>query len=282
MPRNPLLPWSEGDPTVNARAEAIRLLKQAPFVRQLRRWRYHQIFARTRVWANLHWGTFASFDEAMKAAPATLHAGYREAPDRYRHKLDALEPSDYPVLFWMGKLLGEARSVVDLGGNVGVTYHAFRRYLRYPEELRWTVVDLPAVLAEGRSVASSRPSGGLQFAAALREVEHSEIFLASGSLQFIAGTMADHLAQLRERPTHLVLNKLPLHEGATVVTLQNTGDSFAPCWLYNARELISSIEALGYELVDRWSCADRSLYVPFDERSVPAFSGLYFRERARQ
>jgi putative methyltransferase (TIGR04325 family) len=182
----------------------------------------------------------------------------------------------------MGKLLGDASSVVDLGGNVGVTYHGFRRYLLYPQELRWTVVDLPAVIAEGRSVASSRPSAGLRFAASLREVERSEIFLASGSLQFIAGTMAEHLAQLRERPSHLILNKLPLHDGATAVTLQNTGDSFAPCWLYNARELISSIEGLGYELVDRWSCADRSLYVPFDDRNVPAFSGLYFRERSRQ
>ena len=262
------------------RVDAIRLLKEAPGVRQLRQWRYRQIFARTRVWANLHWGTFPSFAEALKAAPATLQPGYHESSDRYRHKLDALEPSDYPVLFWMGRLLAEVTSVVDLGGNIGVTYHAFRRYVRYPDELWWTVVDLPEVIEAGRSIAAGRPSAGLRFAASIDEVERSEIFLASGSLQFIPGGIDLHLARLRDRPAHLILNKLPLHDGSTVVTLQNTGASFAPCWLYNARALITSIEALGYELVDRWTCADRSLYVPFDDRNVPAFTGLYFRDRS--
>ena len=109
-----------------------------------------------------------------------------------------------------------------------------------------------------------------------------DVVLASGSLQYLDDP-AQWLATLSQRhggPTHVLVNRVPLYEGETFVTLQNAGAVCYPQHVFNRADFFGSIARLGYELVDVWDDEVDSCRVPFHpERSIRAYKGLYFRRR---
>lgn len=101
-------------------------------------WR-HQ-FAHARQ-AHLFLGVYQSHEAAMAAAPPTAPLSYDNSASA-RLYLDRMEVDDYdyPALHWIGDGLRRGlRSLVDVGGSVGIKFYAFRRMLDYPAELRWLV-----------------------------------------------------------------------------------------------------------------------------------------------
>ncbi|WP_380058335.1 hypothetical protein ACFE33_06705 [Falsihalocynthiibacter sp. SS001] len=60
-----------------------------------------------------------------------------------------IAPWDYPILYWLRRLLAEDGSVLDAGGHMGTKFIAFQDYLELTG-VNWTVYDLEAVVTEGR------------------------------------------------------------------------------------------------------------------------------------
>jgi len=106
-----------------------------------------------------------------------------------------------------------------------------------------------------------------------------DVFLAAGSLQYLEASLGTILESLHTRPRHLLINKTPLVEGDSVVTLQGIGVSFCPYHLFNRRAFLEPLERLGYELVDSWENAEQSCQIPFSVQRVDAYSGLYLRHK---
>ncbi|HXK17565.1 MAG TPA: methyltransferase, TIGR04325 family, partial [Polyangiaceae bacterium] len=185
-------------------------------------------------WPGAYRGVYPSFEAARAAAPkAKLGFDHVELTHLYDDRLEKAFSSDYPVLFWLTKLLGEKRAVFDWGGHVGVSYYAYQKYLHLPHDLRWKVCEVPEIAKAGAQRAAEKGETRLSFTTEPRDASGFDILLAAGSLQFMEKPLAAELEQLPERPAHLLINKLPLYDGEDFVTLQNTIHSFNPCKVQN-------------------------------------------------
>lgn len=258
-----------------------RKLGRAPLLRPLLARDYEDRFARNRS-LNLFRGVYASFAEATRSAPAELPLGYDhpEPAGMYRERLERIYTNDYPVLFWLGRLLPHVRRLFELGGHVGVAYHAYARHLAYPAGLRWTVCDVPAVAEAGRALALERGARGLDFTSRYEDADGADLFFASGSLQYLERPLAAWLSDMEAPPRHLLLNLLPLHPDRTFVTLQSIGTAYCPYLVQERGAFLRSLEALGYALVDAWDNPDKGCDVPFHEdHSVRGYSGLYLERK---
>ena len=227
------------------------------------------------------WGTFASFDEARAVAPKTRPVGF-DVPAYAEHHVDRMHkvlPYDYPVLFWLQSILRAGVSIFDFGGNVGVHYYGYRKYLRYPDDLTWTVCELPLLITKGKELAAQAGAPHLRFTESFEDAGRADVLLAAGVLQYIERPTLDaSLRGLQSKPQHLFLNKLPMYGGEAFVTLQNAGLTSLPVQVFNRQAFIGSFASLGYELVDEWDVPGFACYVPArPEKAVPTFSGCYLR-----
>ena len=228
---------------------------------------------------NLYRGVFHSFEAAARSAPDRERVGYNlaEAGRMYDARLDRVFPSDYPVLFWLARLLRPGLTVFDLGGHVGIAFYAYRKYLEYPERLSWKVCDVPAVVDTGEALARERGARGLSFTNRVEDASGADVFLAAGSLQYIEEPLAALLKRMTDKPRHLLINKVPLLEHGAVVTLQGIGVTYCPYHLFDRHAFIAELEGLDYDVVDAWDNAEQTCEIPFTEHAVAAYSGLYLR-----
>jgi putative methyltransferase (TIGR04325 family) len=254
---------------------AVRALTETPAVKSAWSILYERQFTH---WPGAFRGVYASFEEAARSAPSQK-LGYDndESAKLYEDRMNRVFPSDYPVLFWLRPALSRAKTVFDFGGHVGIAWYAYARYVTFPEDLRWIVCDVPAVVRAGATLAEQRGERHLRFTTDFAEGSGADIFLASGSLQYVETPLHVSIAKLAEKPRSILLNKTPLHERGPFVTLQNTGPAYHPYWVFHRRDFIESIVSLGYKLVDEWQNAELSCRIPIHEdKSVPVYSGLYF------
>jgi putative methyltransferase (TIGR04325 family) len=260
---------------------ALASFKEAPPIRALREARYERAFARA-TGLNLFRGVYGSFEEARASAPATKPLGYdHDAPAAmYDERLARPFPGDYPALFWLAPIVPKAKRVFDFGGHVGIARYGFARHLDFPKDLVWTVLDVPAVIERGRALARERAEVGLEFTTDASRADGADVFFAAGSLQYVSEPLAEMLARLERRPPHVVVNKTPLYDGPSFFTLQNIGVAFCPYAIFNRDAFVEPVRALGYELVDTWENLEQSCTIPLrPDRSVPRYTGLYFRRR---
>jgi putative methyltransferase (TIGR04325 family) len=242
---------------------------------------YDRYFDLAQGHIRLFRGIYPDFRSASLALPRARDIGYDNESSAYRVLDEWLTISeyDYPIMFWLSKLLPGARSIFDWGGNVGLKYFAYRKYLNYPAALRWRVSDVPAVVAVGREVAAREGALALDFTTTLEGMAEADVLLAAGSLHFIEDPFAE-LAKLPALPEHLLLCKIPAHDQPPAVTLQNMGTSVCLYHLFNRSEFIRKISDLGYELVDDWLSSDCSCVIPFHPQySIRAYSGFYFKRK---
>jgi hypothetical protein len=279
-----------------------RLIKRIPLITKLR-WlikekeyklkekEYKQKFA-TDLYGGF-WGVFETFEQAQQASPPTKSIGYNN-PDLAKEYQEMLENEnwensgrtirshDYPVLFWLQSIFIQSETnptIFDFGGNVGIHFYTYSKYLKYPENLHWTVCDLPEITKAGRKVAEKRNINSLTFTNSFEEINHKSIFIASGSIQY-EGNLSNKLDH-SNKPNHILINRLPLYNGKQFVTLQNGGKVFYPQFVFNKTEFIESITSIGYELIDVWQDNVDSCIIPFHPKnSVPVYSGLYFKLRS--
>lgn len=241
--------------------------------------RYERLFA-TADKAHLFRGVYDSFEAAARAAPASKPVGYDHPGPAamYRNNLETVFPSDYPVLFWLARILeAGTRRLFDLGGHVGMRFYGFRTRLALPDALVWQVMDVPAVVQAGRELALERRATRLSFTDRRDELAGADVLLATGSLQYLEKPLHEILAPIASRPPHVIINQLPMHDGAAYYTLQSIGQAFCPYRIEDRRGLIAGMAALGYEQRDAWHAPDKECPIPFHpERSVRGYQGMYF------
>ncbi len=224
-------------------------------------------------------GVYGSFAEAEAAIPPGALVGYdhAELAGLYRHRMEKANQSDYAVLFWLREILDARSFVFDFGGHVGVSYHGWRRYLKYPRGLRWLVHDMPAIVKVGAELAAERPSEGLEFTSDIADARGCTVFMAAGSMQYVDLSLTELLAKVGSHPKHLIVNKLPVYDGESFVTVQSTGRAFHAYRIYNRAELVTEAAALGYRVVDDWMNREQHCEIPFTrDRDIDAYSGYYF------
>jgi putative methyltransferase (TIGR04325 family) len=225
-------------------------------------------------------GVYPTFDKAGAAISRSKAVGFDNGASAqlYLHELDRTKPSDYAVFFWMAPLLPEIRSVFDFGGNKGWSFYSFQKYLGFPPDLRWTICDVPAVVSLGREVARARGARNLSFTSEFAEAEGCDLFLTSGALQFVDRELSELLGNLESLPPHLLINRVPLSDLPTYYTVHDIGASCSPYRIAHRPSFISSIEALGYQKVDEWTCAESWCKVRLrPSRVVKCYTGFYFR-----
>jgi putative methyltransferase (TIGR04325 family) len=230
-----------------------------------------------------YYGVFESFEDARKNLPATEEFNKRQLAEEYvTVRMNRIFTYDYPVMYWLaGAFASGATSVFDLGGSVGVHFHSYRKFMHYPDKLRWIVCETPEISQVGRELAETRGMSEIVFVDRLEPSRiKCNIWICAGALQYIEnGRPKELLKACASRPEHIILNKLPLYDGDDFVVAQNIGEGcFAPAYVYGKSRFIEEIESMGYMLMDLWDVPERDLYVPgVPEKSFSSFSGLYFR-----
>jgi putative methyltransferase (TIGR04325 family) len=225
-------------------------------------------------------GVYPTFDAAIKAIPAQEKIGYDHAATAalYRDRMKKACQSDYGPLFWLQRILTPDSFVFDFGGHVGVSYHGWQRHLDYGSRMRWLVYDLPAITRVGEELAAESASPGLSFTNTITDGRGCSIFLTAGAIQYADRPLSSVLSELGGRlPSHLIVNKIPLYEGESFVTVQSAGTSFHPYHIYNRAEFVADITSLGYRVVDDWMSSECTCIIPFTKgKDIEAYSGYYF------
>jgi putative methyltransferase (TIGR04325 family) len=261
-----------------ANSSVREALKNVPVFRPILRALYERRFARQGT--GCFRGVFRNFAEAEASAPSTKPHGFNhtryalEFADRRKR----IFSFDYPMLFWLSRILRPHGVVFDYGGHLGTHFYAYAKYLDYPAGLRWRVYDLPVITRAGEELMRKEGAQGLEFTNTFELADGSDVLLAAGSLQYVEEPRLPLLLRrLAHPPAHLLLNKLPLYDGPDFVTLQNGGAAFHPQHVFNKRNFVEGLQAAGYRLKDEWRVETHPGYIPFHpDFSFPSHRGLYF------
>lgn len=189
-------------------------------------------------------------------------------------------PSDYPALFFLQPILPVVRRVFDFGGSVGNLLYCYSNYVSIPDDLTWTVFDVPENVQLGEQIAGDAGERRLRFTSSLSEGDGADVFLATGALHYFEKSLAAMLSEYRRKPRYVLINRTPFSSGVPFATVQDAGRYRVACMLYNQDELIAEFNAAGYDLVDRWSAAERTHIIPcYPDLSVRAYSGIFLKLR---
>ncbi len=235
--------------------------------------------------ANLFRGRFDTFAAAQASAPPERPLGYDNprSAQLYRNRCDRIYPADYPLLFWLREIWagGGARRVLDIGGHIGVAYYSYRSYLEFPADLRWTVLDVPAVVREGREFARERDGKGqLAFTTDWADADGADLWFASGSLQYLEHSAGELLQRQSRRPRHVLVNLQPLHASESFFTLQSIGSAYCPYRIDAEPEFAAGLARAGYRLRDAWDNPEKSCWIPFEPgNSLDRYRGFLFELR---
>ncbi len=256
-----------------------KTLENLSLVRMMRRKKYDKDFKDNRD-NNLFRGLYPSFAAAEAALPGGDRRGYDqpEAAAMYRGMLGSIRDHDYPVLYWLSRITTPLRSVFDYGGHIGLLYYAMHEHLTLSADFRWVVKDVPAVNASGRSMASVKKAKHLEFADDIEAASACQVFLASGSLQYVEANLTQLLDGLTTCPRHLILNLTPLDMHGGFFTVNSIGTAFCPYKVSSYQEFLSSLEQRGWEVIDTWKNPGKFCHVPF-QTSHPdtEYYGFYLR-----
>jgi putative methyltransferase (TIGR04325 family) len=253
-----------------------RWLRKIPF---LEKWFNSWVMARTDRAGHLFSGLYPSYKEAMADIPASRATGWDhdETAKLWQDEIDPVRPSSYPVFFWLSCLLREDTTLIDLGGSIGLTYYALRRYLNLPNGATWTVIEVPAIADEGARIAARENATNLRFVSQIADAPAADILLSAGAMHFMEESIPGLLERLPKKPRFILLNKLPVADYENTWTLHNYGPALTPNRVFNDREFIGYFESHGYRLKDRWAMEDLYLLIPFHpEKYLRAFSGFLF------
>ena len=233
---------------------------------------------------NLFRGVFDSAEAATLSAPATRPLGYDNPESaalyfgRMQHEL-----YDYPAMFWLRRSLDAGlRSVFDVGGHVGIKFYAFRAPVALPDDLRWLVCDVPAVIERGAKVAARRGvDPWLSFTSDYQRLDGTDILFASGALQYLPFSLDEWLGGLARPPQRLIINTTAVHPEREYYTLNSIGTAFCPYRVVAEPRFLDSLAALGYRLVDRWTNPGKTLMLEtHPDLSLGHYSGYYFEREA--
>jgi putative methyltransferase (TIGR04325 family) len=226
-------------------------------------------------------GIYRTYDAAIQAVPRGAAIGFDDAsvPGFYLDHHFVLNPNDYPVLFWLAKILKPGSAIFDFGGGLGQCWYSYEPYLQVLDQARWIVCDLPAFVRQGQELAREQAATDLQFTSDLDRSADAAIFMSNGALQYMADDLPTLLGKLRKAPDHVVINRVPMYDGEAYYTIQRTRhNSYAPYRIMNREEFCRGMRLLGYREQDRWEVS-RTLHVNFQPvYDVKKYQGFYFRK----
>jgi putative methyltransferase (TIGR04325 family) len=256
-----------------------RWLGRAPIVRDLRRAASDRRFE-SNTKSNLFRGIFSSYAAAQASAPATRPVGYDnpESADLYLKRLN-IDEYDYPSMFWIARSLEQGmRRIADIGGSVGIKYFAFGKFIDYPPDILWRVIDVPAVVARGAEFAAANGGGRwLQFSDKLTDAEGMDLFFVSGALQYLPESLAEMLDRISRRPARIVINTTPIHRSHSFFTLNSIGTAFCPYRVERHDDFVEALVQRGYRLRDEWLNIGKRMQIAFEpDYSLTNYTGFCF------
>lgn len=205
-------------------------------------------------------GVYATRAAALSAIPAHRQSGYDDAAiaDVSFDWMCQRQAWDYPVLYWLSRLLPQGGRVLDLGGHLGTKYIAFQGAIDLTA-FTWTVSDLPGIIsvARDRQACGDLPAA-IRFTDAPASVPACDLLLASGLLQYLGGSLSDCIAGLQAPPPHVLINKLPLCDGPGFVTRERIGSAQVAYQVRRRADWTAEVAVAGYTIVDDWPIAGLS------------------------
>jgi putative methyltransferase (TIGR04325 family) len=255
-------------------------LGRLPGVLSWRRRKFYQRFQQGYA-KGCFWGVLQTYAQAVSAAPTTRPLGYDHPAGAamYRDRI-TIYPSDYPMMLWLQKALGEGvRKVFDLGGHIGLSYYAYQKILQFSADVSWVVHDVPAVMQAGRQEAAQRDSmQRLSFADNFQDASQADLLFTSGCLQYLQETLAQRLGTLQKRPQWVLVNLLPLHEQFDFWTVQSIGTAFCAYRIQQTKTFFADMATLGYQPLDTWENLEKACWVAFEpEHSLDRYYGTAFK-----
>ncbi|MDF1856196.1 methyltransferase, TIGR04325 family [Pseudooceanicola sp.] len=209
-------------------------------------------------------GAFASRAQALASLPAARRSGYDDAgiADVSFAQMCERVSWDYPVIFWLERLLADSATLIDAGGHLGTKYIAFSGVLDL-SAISWTVYDLPGIVtaARQRQAAGTIPVE-ISFQSRLEDLPATNLLLASGLLQYLDMPFAALLGALKQPPKHILLNKVALRDGPGLFTIERIGAGRVPYQIRNRGLWEAEIAALGYRISDTWEIRDLGHVIP--------------------
>ena len=201
-------------------------------------------------------GAFPTLELARASLPVEAKSGY-DSDEMTEVALDMMMGMlgwDYPVVFWLDRLLQEqgSLSLLDAGGHIGTKHHAFEAYTSVGK-IDWTVWDLPALIRAGRKAQSEGVvSPSIKFADIPADAGEVDLLLASGLLQYLDISLTELLDRMAKRPKWMLLNKVATREGDDLVTLQLIGKKRVPYQMRNREKFEAELADAGYRILDSW------------------------------
>ncbi len=231
-------------------------------------------------------GKFESMSQARAAISANQNGQYdvvnikkSNNVETEKKALDSwFHDQDYPLLFWLSQIISKEKTVLELGGSVGHFFYTIQNYTDLPEELSWTIAELPAAVALGQDLASERQEKRLSFidSETISSAPPADIFVTAGTLQYMESELPQILRDLPSLPSHVLSHNLPMHRNLSYVTLQNLGICEVPYRIYSRPKLERDMQELGYSLKASWT-KNREVQIPFHrDLQVEGYCGHYF------
>ncbi|HEY3975194.1 MAG TPA: methyltransferase, TIGR04325 family [Candidatus Sulfotelmatobacter sp.] len=223
--------------------------------------------------------SFRSFAEARSCSTRYISAGHEHEDDIRMHISSSrvARESDYPVFYWLSQSGEPLRGVFDFGGNIGNLFYCYQNYLPFPPDISWKVYDLPELRAAGEKLGAERAESRIRYVESLEQLDATDLFLASGSLHYFESSLPELLAQAKQLPRRVLVNRTPFSDAGELLTIQDNGTFLVPCKLHNKRNFLAGMARLGYELRSSWPVAERALYVPLHpDCSSATYFGFYF------
>lgn len=208
-----------------------------------------------------------------------LNRGKSERLDSGDEDLDSwFSKDDYALVYWLQRLMTEQTRVLELGGSLGHFFYSAQKYLPLASTLPWQIAELPEAVKLGSTIASARKQYNLSFidSASLGLAQTSDVFVTSGTIQYIESDLPHLLSTLKRKPNHVLVHQLPIHETHDYWTLQDLQQCEVPYRVYCAASLIAGMTEMGYTLRDQWY-KDRRVCIPHHpELQVDKYAGFYF------
>ena len=199
-------------------------------------------------------GVYDSRAAALAVLPDAARAGYdnAEIADVSFDWMCQRAAWDYPVLYWLKTIAGEGATILDAGGHLGTKYIAFSGVWDM-SRVNWVVYDTPGIIAAAQTrQQTGKLPAEITFTDELDVLPVCDVLLASGLIQYLDMPFADFLDRLPQKPSYILVNKLPLRDGDGFFTLERIGQARVPYQIRGKAEWAADLADLGYEVVDQW------------------------------
>ena len=264
-------------------SELAEFVRNLPGVYSLRRARQkRRFFFAEQTWGL--WGDYASMSEARTHTGDPNGSSY-DNDDVVDLNLDYFSRFlvfDYPVAYWLRRIITEEAvdSLVDFGGHVGVKYYSYRDRLQLPDNFKWCVVDVAAMVRRGQQRAAESGTTHLTFFTEVSQAPASPLLFCSGSLPYVEETIDEIIRKMVKRPRYVVINKLAVLPDRQVIALEGFGLRRIPYRVLSLVEFNSRLAALDYEMLDSWDIPERQHSIPFVDHAKAVKSvGQVWRSR---